>query len=51
MLSDVIVRAAQDPELQQVAEEKGANGVNRVGPVVRATSCRCAVVTRFQAIT
>ena len=31
MLSDVIVRAAQDPELQQLAEEKGAKGINLVG--------------------
>jgi carbon-monoxide dehydrogenase catalytic subunit len=31
MLSDVIVRAAQDPALQQLAEEKGAKGINLVG--------------------
>ncbi len=31
MLSDVIVRAAQDPELQELAEEKGAAGINLVG--------------------
>lgn len=31
MLSDVIVRAAQDPELQQLAQEKGAAGINLVG--------------------
>lgn len=31
MLSDVIVRAAQDPELQSLAEEKGAKGINLVG--------------------
>ncbi len=31
MLSDVIVQAAQDPELQQLAKEKGAKGINLVG--------------------
>jgi carbon-monoxide dehydrogenase catalytic subunit len=31
MLSDVIVRAAQDPELVKLAEEKGAAGINLVG--------------------
>jgi carbon-monoxide dehydrogenase catalytic subunit len=31
MLSDVIVRAAQDPELLKLAEEKGAKGINLVG--------------------
>jgi len=31
MLSDVIVRAAQDPELLKMAEDNGANGINLVG--------------------
>ncbi len=31
LLSDVIVRAAQDPELQQLAKDKGAQGINLVG--------------------
>ncbi|KXA93594.1 carbon monoxide dehydrogenase [candidate division MSBL1 archaeon SCGC-AAA259E22] len=31
MLSDVIVRASQDEELQKLAEEKGAEGINLVG--------------------
>jgi carbon-monoxide dehydrogenase catalytic subunit len=31
VLSDVIVRAAQDPELLKLAEEKGAKGINLVG--------------------
>ena len=31
MLSDVIVRAAEDPELKKLAEEKGAKGINLVG--------------------
>jgi len=31
MLSDVIVRAAEDPELKKMAEEKGAKGINLVG--------------------
>ncbi len=31
MLSEVIVRAAQDPELLKLAEEKGAKGINLVG--------------------
>jgi len=31
MLSDVIVRAAQDPELLKLAGEKGAKGINLVG--------------------
>ncbi|MGA1863798.1 MAG: anaerobic carbon-monoxide dehydrogenase catalytic subunit [bacterium] len=31
MLSDVIVRAAQDPELVNLAAEKGAQGINLVG--------------------
>jgi carbon-monoxide dehydrogenase catalytic subunit len=31
MLSDVIVRAAQDPELLKLAKEKGAKGINLVG--------------------
>jgi carbon-monoxide dehydrogenase catalytic subunit len=31
MLSDVIVQAAQDPELMKLAEEKGAKGINLVG--------------------
>jgi carbon-monoxide dehydrogenase catalytic subunit len=31
MLSDVIVQAARDPELQQLAEKQGAKGINLVG--------------------
>jgi anaerobic carbon-monoxide dehydrogenase catalytic subunit len=31
MLSDVIVQAAQDPELVRLAKEKGATGINLVG--------------------
>ncbi len=31
MLSDVIVQAAQDPELMRLAKEKGAAGINLVG--------------------
>ena len=31
VLSDVIVRAAQDPKLIQLAKEKGAKGINLVG--------------------
>ena len=31
MLSDVIVRAAQDPDLLKLAAEKGAKGINLVG--------------------
>ncbi len=31
MLSDVIVQAAADPELQKLAEQKGAKGINLVG--------------------
>ncbi len=31
MLSDVIVRAAEDSELKKLAEEKGAKGINLVG--------------------
>ena len=31
VLSDVIVRAAQDPQLLKLAEEKGAKGINLVG--------------------
>jgi carbon-monoxide dehydrogenase catalytic subunit len=31
MLSDVIVRAAQDPDLLQLAQAKGAKGINLVG--------------------
>jgi carbon-monoxide dehydrogenase catalytic subunit len=31
MLSDVIVRAAQDPQLMKLAQEKGAKGINLVG--------------------
>ncbi|MDE3135868.1 MAG: anaerobic carbon-monoxide dehydrogenase catalytic subunit [Acidobacteriota bacterium] len=31
MLSDVIVQAAQDPELVRLAKEKGAKGINLVG--------------------
>ncbi|HED24618.1 MAG TPA: anaerobic carbon-monoxide dehydrogenase catalytic subunit [Firmicutes bacterium] len=31
ILSDVIVRAAKDPDLQKLAEEQGAKGINLVG--------------------
>ena len=31
MLSDVIVQAAQDPEMVKLAQEKGAKGINLVG--------------------
>jgi len=31
MLSDVIVQAARDPELQKLAKEQGAKGINLVG--------------------
>lgn len=31
MLSDVIVRAANDPDLQKLAEKQGAKGINLVG--------------------
>ncbi len=31
MLSDVIVRASENPELQDLAEDKGAEGINLVG--------------------
>ncbi len=31
MLSDVIVQAARDPELQELAEKQGAKGINLVG--------------------